>query len=190
MCVCVCVCTCVYLWKTEVLEFSRAGIAGGCELTNINAGNWVQVLWRSSIYLQLLRHLPLHLPQREILVRKEQKSIQRTHQLASVQSLILKVVIIYEFNNDDIFLISSLCWEWTRMLVHIENTTVVPTRIIFPVDHCNIPVGNLDEKLTYILREILKYPPWIQTSSKTFTKSLVGYWFISEANSSIGVCFV
>lgn len=68
------------------------------------------------------------------------------------------------------------------MPVHIENTTVVHTRIKFPADHCNIPVGNLDEKLTYILREVLKYPPWNQTSSRTFAKSLVGYWFISEAS--------
>lgn len=68
------------------------------------------------------------------------------------------------------------------MPVHIEITTVVYTRIKFPADRCNIPVGNLDEKLTYILREVLKYPPWNQTSSRTFTKSLVGYWFISEAS--------
>lgn len=68
------------------------------------------------------------------------------------------------------------------MPVHIEITTVVYTRIKFPADRCNIPVGNLDEKLTYILREVLKYPPWNQTSSRTFTQSLVGYWFISEAS--------
>jgi len=33
------------------LDSSGAGVAGGCELPNVGAGNRTQVLWRSSLVL-------------------------------------------------------------------------------------------------------------------------------------------
>jgi hypothetical protein len=52
--VCVCVCVCEvhlhqYLWSPEEsIRFPESEISGDCELLNIDAGNQVQILWRSS----------------------------------------------------------------------------------------------------------------------------------------------